>query len=233
MIRRIAEDLYSFEKPLRLPGGMKLPSRTTIVRAREGGLVVHSPLAFDDEAAEEIEALGDVRWLVAPSCVHYLFLRAAKERWPDAAVVGAAGLENKLGGLAFERLPPEGRIFGGALEVLEIAGAPSMNEHVFFHEASRSLIVTDFFFNVTECEGFLMKLFLRCVGAYGKTAQSRFWRLLVRDRAAAAASAREMLAWKFDRAVVAHGDVVEDRAHERAERALEWMLSGAPKLLTA
>jgi hypothetical protein len=174
-----------------------------------------------------------VRWLVAPSCVHFLFLRAAKERWPNASVLGAPGLEKKLRGLAFEPLPHDGTLFGGALDVKMIAGTPYMNEHVFFHAKTRSLIVTDLVFNVHECRTFMMKVFLRCVGAWKNTAQSRFWRFLVKDRAAAAASARATLEWNFDRLVVSHGDVVESGAHDRLERALHWMLAGAPKALAA
>jgi hypothetical protein len=232
MLREIATDLYGFEKDLRLPGGMLLPSRTTIVKT-DTGLVVHSPLAIDDDTARQIEALGEVRWLVAPSCIHFLFLRAAKERWPDASVVGAPGLEKKLGGLAFEPLPSDGKVFGGALAVNVIEGVPSINEHVFFHEKTRSLVVTDLVFNVHETRSFMMQIFLRCVGAWKKTSQSRMWRFLTKDRAAAAASVRETLAWNFDRLVVSHGEVVESGAHERLEAGLHWVLAGAPKLLAA
>lgn len=231
MIRQVADDLWAFEKNLRLPGGMLLPSRTAIVRAGDGGLVLHSPLDIDDEAAKRIDELGEVRWIVAPSCVHYLYVRAAKERWPDASVVGAPGLEKKMKDVPFEPLPRTGQLFSGALDVTLIEGTPGMNEHVFLHTKSRSLIVTDLVFNVHRTDSFMMQFFLRIVGAWKRTAQSRMWRFLVKDRAAAAESARRALEWSFDRVVVAHGDVVEGDARARLEHALQWMLSGAPKLL--
>jgi hypothetical protein len=232
MLKRIADDVWAHEKDIAMPGGMRLPCRATIMRLPDGRLVVHSPLAIDDATAKELDAIGDVRFLVAPNCVHWMFLKAAKERYPKARVFGSPGLAKKLGSFAFEPLPESGHIDGmNGIRIERVQGVPSMEEHAFLHEPSRSLLVTDLMFNVHECGSFGMRLFLRLVGAWKKTMQSRTWWLLVKDRAAAAASASTLLTWDFERVIVAHGDVVEDDARERARRALAWMTSGAPKLL--
>lgn len=231
MLRHIGEDIWAHEKDIPLPGGMSMPGRATILRLRDGQLVVHSPLAIDDATAEEMATLGEVRYLIAPNTYHWLFLKAAKERYPKARAFGPAGLEKKLGGFAFEHLPSSERgvVDGiGGLRVGRIEGAPSMEEHVLLHEPSQSLIVTDLMFNVHDCSSFGMRFFLRVMGAWKKTTQSRMWRFLVKDRAAAARSAADLLSWDFSRVVVAHGDVVEDDARERARQALAWMMSGAP-----
>ena len=228
MLTKIADDIWGFEQDFRLPGGMRLPSRATLVRLSGGGLLVHSPLAFDAATAQAIDALGEVEAIVAPSCIHWLFVEAASQRWPKARILGAPGLEKKMA-VTFEPLPRDGAIagLGDDLVVRRIDGAPYMTEHAFFHRPSRSLVVTDLMFNVHRCS-FGMQLFLRFVGAYQKTAQSRMWRWLTKDEAAAAASANAVLAWDFDRVVVAHGDVVEADAHPRTRAALARMTAGAP-----
>lgn len=235
MLKPVCDDLWSHETHVRLPGGLLMPSRATIVRLAGGGLVVHSPLAIDDAVADEIKAIGEVRFLVAPNCLHWMFLRAAKERYPDARVLGAPGLKKKLGTLYFDPLPEAGHIdgLGADLSVQQIQGAPFMNEHVFFHEPSRSLILTDLIFNMRHCKGFMMNLVLRAVGAYEKTAQSRIWRLVVNDRVAVARGVSKILAWDFDRLIVAHGEIVSGEAREIARRALAWMGSGPPLLGTS
>jgi hypothetical protein len=231
-LEQIADGVWGHERAIKLPGGMLLPSRATIVRVRDGSLAIHSPLAIDDDAAKSIDALGDVRAIVAPSCVHWMFVAGAKKRYPKARLYGPPGLEKKLKGIPFDRLPEEGNIkgLGDEIVVKRIQGVPYMTEHSFLHEPSRSLIVTDLMFNVHDCQGFMMKLFFKMVGTWGKTAQSRFWRFLVRDRAAAAKSALEVLAWDFERIVVAHGEVVDCDARERARDALAWM-THTPKML--
>src|SRR5271170_8206523 len=97
MLHLIADDVWGHEQDLRLPGGLPLPCRATVIRLRDGGLVLHSPLAIDDATARELAALGEVRALVAPNCVHWLFLKGAMERFPRARVFGAPGLERKVG----------------------------------------------------------------------------------------------------------------------------------------
>lgn len=222
MLTPIAEDVWGFEKDLRLPGGVLLPSRSTIVRMPDGSVLVHSPLGFDDDAAKEIEALGEPKTIVAPSCIHFLFLRAAIERWPHARVLGPHGLEKKVSGLAYETLPAAGSIerLGDALAVQRIDGIPYITEHVFLHRPSRTLVCTDLVFNIHECT-FGMQMFLRCVGAYRRIAQSRMWRFFTKDRAAAGEGARAILGWDFERVVPAHGDVFDDDARSRLRAALE------------
>ncbi|WP_437958273.1 hypothetical protein WME76_00540 [Sorangium sp. So ce119] len=233
MLRAIAEDVWAYEKDFKMPFG-DLPSRTTVVRRADGGVVIHSPLAFDDAAAAAIDALGEVRALVAPNCFHHLFLKAASERWPRASVLGASGLEKKLSGLRFTPLPRSGVApeIGDDLGVRLVEGVPYITEHVFLHARSRTLIVTDLVLNVHEVRNFGMKVFLWLGGAWNKTAQDHLWRLLMRDRAAAARSVADILAWDFDRVVVAHGDVVEGDAKERLRRAVAW-IGGATTLLPA
>lgn len=233
MLQRIAEDIWSQETNLRIAAGVRMPCRATIMRLSDGGLVVCSPLAIDEDTAKEIDALGEVRFLVSPSLGHWMFLMAAAARYPKARVLGPPGLEKKVGDLAFERLPEHGRIDGmrDEIRIERIEGAPAMQEHVFLHERSRSLVVTDLMFNVHRCDSFVMRLALRCMGAWKKTAQSRAWRFLVKDRAAAARSASSILSWDFERIVVAHGDVVDCDPHERSRQALAWMTSAAPPLL--
>jgi hypothetical protein len=238
-LQPICDDIWGYEKDIRLPGGSKLPSRTTIVRQASGGVIVHSPLAFDDATAKEIESIGEVRALVAPSCIHFLFLKAAMERWPKAQVLAAPGLERKVKGLAFEPLPANGvaDALGDDLRVRRIEGVPYITEHVFLHPKTRTLVVTDLVFNVYETRGFTMKLFFWIMGAWAKTAQSRMWRILTKDRPAAARSVSDVLAWDFDRVVVAHGNVVESdanaTANEKLRAALWWIMRGARPLLGA
>ncbi len=234
MLKRIAEDVWAHDDDVGLPLGLSMPGRATIMRLSDGGLVVHSPLRVDDETARAIDALGEVRFLVAPNSLHWMFLKAAKERWTRARVLAAPVLAKKLGSFAFEELPESGYVGGmEGIRIERIQGAPRIQEHVFLHEASRSLVVGDLMFNVHECRSFWMRLVLRLGGAWQKTAQSLEWRRLVKDRAAAAQSASNVLSWDYERVVVAHGDVVEDDARERTRQALAWMTSGAPKLLGA
>jgi len=228
MLRTIADDVFAFENDLRMPVG-PMPARTTILRRADGGLIVHSPLAIDDDTARAIDAVGEVRALVAPSKLHWMFLQAASERWPRASVLGPPGLEKKLPDLAFTPLPATGAAaeLGADVAIRLVEGVPYLAEHVFLHARSRTLVVTDLVFNVHEAKTFGMKAFLWVGGAWKKTAQDRVWRVLTKNRAAAARGAEEILRWDFDRVVLAHGELIDSDAKARMEDALAWMRKGA------
>jgi hypothetical protein len=235
MLRSIAEEIWGYEDEVRLPGGLRLPTRATVMRFPDGQVAIHSPLAIDDATAAEIDRLGDVRFLIAPSCLHWMYLAEAKARYPRARVFAAPALAKKLGDLPFEPLPDAGTLdgTGNGLRVERVRGVPTLDEHTFLHEASRSLVVTDLIFNLHACPDWRMRLVLRLTGAWKRTAQSLEWRLLVRDRAAAARSVTSILDWDWERIVVGHGAVVDDDPRERARRALAWMMKRTPPLLTA
>lgn len=102
---------------------------------------------------------------------------------------------------------------------------------MFFHHASRSLIVADLLFNLREVGGFAAPLLLRMMGVHRRLAQSRAWRFTVRDRAAFAATGHRLLALEPERLIVAHGDVIERLAPDQLAQALKWMLAGGAKAI--
>lgn len=223
-LRALDRDLWCLDADLRVQAGFHLPVRMTVIRLADGGLWLHSPVAIDDATAAELDALGPVRHIVAPSLLHHLFARAACERWPAAQLHAPASLAAKQPALTIGRpLAEDGR--WPEITIVAIAGAPKIDEHVFLHRPSGTLIVTDLLFNVHAVPGLLSPLILRMVGAWKRLAQSRIWRSMVKDRAAASASARRVMAHEFHRLVPAHGLIVEDAdTHERVGAALRWML---------
>jgi glyoxylase-like metal-dependent hydrolase (beta-lactamase superfamily II) len=207
----ITDEMWGLSCELRQPGGVRLPLRMVVCRLGGRRLLLHSPVPIDDAAAAALDDLGEVAHLVAPSLLHHKWIEPAAGRWPAATVWLAPGLAARYPALAATTLPADApAAWQGELEQVRIAGAPRIEETVFFHPASRTLVCTDLVFHVTRPANLRTRLVLRLMGAGGgRLAASRAWRLLVRDRAAAAASVRRVAAWDLDRIVPAHGEVVE------------------------
>ncbi len=230
-LRQIDDGLWVAEGDNFVGLGAWFPVRMTVARVGEG-LWLHSPIELAG-IAEEIDALGLVRWIVNPCGFHGKWVSDAVARWPEAQLVSSSA-HHLLG----TKLPPSVDLdpavpteWGDVFDSLLIAGCPKVAETVFLHRASRTLIVTDLFFNIHESKALLMPLILRMAGAWRRPMQSRLWRLFTEDRAAAAASIEQVLSWDFDRVVMAHGDVIEVGAKEHAAAALWWMRG--PKALPA
>ncbi|CAM2069693.1 DUF4336 domain-containing protein [Sulfidibacter corallicola] len=226
MLTPIAPDIWHCQNELVMSFGMHFQIRMTVVRLTDGSLLLHSPIPIDDDLAAKLAELGPVAYLVAPNCFHHLYIGPAKERYPQATVMGAPGLAEKrpdlhLDGVLGRDTPEE---LEAEFRFVMIEGAPQMNEVVMFHRASATLIVCDLIFNIHEVKGLVTKVMLCCAGAHKRTAQSRVWRMLTKNRKAAGRSVASLLDLPFDRVVPSHGLLVETEARQTLAQACHWML---------
>ncbi|KAK0358279.1 hypothetical protein LTR94_036056, partial [Friedmanniomyces endolithicus] len=66
-----------------------------VIRLAGGDLFVWSPVALTEGLRAEVDALGEVRHLVAPNALHHLFVAEWKAAWPAARIYAAPGLQQK------------------------------------------------------------------------------------------------------------------------------------------
>lgn len=218
-MQSIAPDIWQLPGPsIRIPGGGRLPTASTVIRVADGGLLVYSPVDLDDAAAARIEALGDVAHLVVPSLLHHLFAEAAARRWPNAQVHAAPGVRHKQPGLRIDReLPGDG--WGPGVEAELVGGTPKLNEVVLFHRSSGTLICADLLFHITRPENLRTRLVLALAGTGGgQLAQSREWSWACKDRPGARASVDRILRWPIARVAMCHGQAMEIDAAGLASR---------------
>jgi hypothetical protein len=216
-LRPLATDLWAVEGTLK-NGALRFPLRMSVLRAG-GCLWLYSPCPITDSLATKLEALGPVAGLIAPNAFHHLFARTAATRFPKAELCASASLLKK--GLKPAVVLNSGPLAGsdGAVEVLALQGVPGVAESVLLHRPSRSLIVADLMFNVSELST-LTRWFFKLTGSYGRPASSRLWRWVMRDRSAFATSIDQLASWDFDRIVMAHGAVVESDGRQVLGAAL-------------
>jgi hypothetical protein len=204
--------------------GMHLGTRMTIVRRPDGALVVHSPIALHDALRGEVDDLGPVRCVIAPNLYHHLYAGEWAAAFAGARLVGPRGLEKKRPDLqlaAFlEDAVDEG--WAGTLEQVRVRGC-MLRETVFFHPASRSLVSSDLVENFGTSPHWPTRWYLKAAGVHCKPGVSRPIRWMYRDREKARADIERVLAWEFDRMVLAHGDVVPERAREIVRESYSWL----------
>ncbi len=225
VLRQLAPDLWVTERPLRF-AGIEVGSRMSAIRLRDGSLFLHSPVALDPELRKQLDALGPVRFAVAPNRFHHLYIGEYAAAYPQVALFAAPGLEKKRHDLRFDAVlsdeAPEA--WAGEIEQLVFRGFPLPNEVVFFHAATQTLIATDLAFNIQEDSPALTRLGFRALGGYGRLGPTWLERLLIRNRAAARASLARILEWDFERVIVAHGRVVERGGREALRAGYAWLL---------
>lgn len=214
------------EHPLSLMGSA-IRTRMTVLRL-DGGLCLHSPVTIDDSTREYIEQLGDVIALVAPSNCHHLYFASAQQAFPHAQTFGTVDVQRKRPDLRFDEIigeePPS--CWMGQMEQVFV-GNRIMREVDFLHRASRTLVAVDLvenFSNQTAGTNGLLRAMMRVLGMWGRARPAPELRWFTRDRETARKAIERILAWDFDRAVIAHGDLLDQSPHEAIREAWRWVL---------
>jgi hypothetical protein len=220
-LKPLADDVWHAESVLRMPWGARLPVRMTVLRLADASLLVCSPIQLSADLAQAVEALGPVRYFVAPNAYHHVFLARWQARFPQALCYGPGLLRKKRQDLQLDHLLEESGTepWGPAVELRPIEGMPKIHEFALFHRPSRSLVVTDLIFNVRDAQGMLAWV-MRIMGTHGRAASSRLLRLFIKDRAAYTRSVQHLLDLPAERVIMAHGEVLEGEACVALQTAL-------------
>jgi hypothetical protein len=221
MLSLLAPDLWEFDAPMSVIG-MALGHRMTVAKLPDGTLWLHSPVAYSPELAAALADLGPIAHIVAPNAMHDTFLEGWFAAYPSAHFHGAKGLSKFRPDLKFtdslgDTAPAA---WSAVFDQLLLRGMPRLNEVVFRHRASRTLIVTDLVFNLGTEMPLLSRVLLKINGCYDCLAVSRLLRTTIKDQAALRASLDTMLAWDFERVVVSHGRNLDSNPKDALRLAL-------------
>jgi hypothetical protein len=222
MLKPWAPDIWTDEREAKF-FGIETGTRMTVVRLSGGGLFVLSPVKLDDETRKAVDALGEVRAVVAPSVFHHLSVGQWMAAYPNAVFGACPGLEWKRTDLAFSSVVGDEPhpVWKGELEQVYFS-ARRENELDFFHAPSKTLIVTDALLNLSTHASKLTQLVAKLMQ---NDAPGLGWMepLMVRDRKLARRQVDRMLEWDFDRIILAHGQMVETGGRAVLERAYAWL----------
>ena len=211
MIEELGPDIFLQKHPLTVMGS-QLGRNVTIVRLASGKLVIHSTAPFSDDDVEEIEALGEPAWLVEATNYHDTFAREGRAAFPNLAYLVPPSFPG-FAQLDAQSLATPPAAWDGELEVLMLQGAPALNETVFFHRPSKTLIVADLVFNLPNTVNLWTRKVFRLLSGIKKSpGVSRLLGHFIKDQQGFSASLEVLLQWDFERVIVAHGEPITEDA---------------------
>ncbi|MBM4393712.1 MAG: hypothetical protein FJ090_21510 [Deltaproteobacteria bacterium] len=221
-LRRLDDGLWVVDHRDFSVGGLRLGTRSTLVRRPVGSLVLVSPGPLAETDLAEIRGLGEVSDVVVPNQLHNLFCVAAAAAFPEAKVYAVPTIRAKQPRL---RIDEElGATVPGGLadtfEMLPLEGARRVDERLLFHASTRTLVGVDVAFNIRNATG-LLRFAMWLNDGNDKLCMTRLGKSQYLDdhRAAARSVDRACDAFDFDRLVVSHGEVYEGGAREALREA--------------
>lgn len=217
-----AEDLWTVTRSQRF-WGLETGTRTTVIRLASGGLFVHCPVALDAALRREVDALGPVEAVVAPSLFHHLYVGQWMQAYPRAEVWACPGLERKRSDLAWTGVLGDAPLDVWKADVGQAAfTARFENEIVFFHEKSRTLVCADALLNLsrhpsraTRAAAFLM--------ANTGPGKGYLERIAVRDYRLGRRQVDRIAAWDIDKITLAHGAQIRGDGRRVLLEAYAWL----------
>ncbi len=219
----VPRQIWLKEYPIRYVG-IRVNARMTLIRLADGGVLIHSPCHFDDALARAVSKLGAVKAIIVPGSFHHLHVPSCQAAFPDAKTYACPGVEKRAPKLKFDELltdeaPP---LWADEMSQVLLQGVSFIREVIFFHAATKTLIVTDVVENIgdtTAGTNWMLKVWFILFRMWNRAAPAPEYQFTWKDKAAVRRCFNRVLAWDFERVVLAHGDLVTANAHEVVKQA--------------
>ncbi len=229
-LQAFAKDVWIIDGPPVRDFGVLFTTRMIVVKLSDGSLWVDSPVPLPFETLEQIADLRNVRYLVAATPRHLWRLDEWHTLFPRAQlwVPRRSVLTLESGQLPLTGVLDDAPYHGWAddLDQLAFMGNPLVEEVLFFHKESHTVILDDLIQINPIVKGKPLRNALVKMGgiAYPHGGVPLDIRLSFINRKAARRSLGKLLLWDFDKLIIAHGDCIEKDAKPFVEQAFWWLL---------
>src|SRR5258708_39941916 len=102
MLQPFGEEIWIADGPTTAVIGFRYPARMAVIRLSGGALFIWSPIPLSVELRAAVDALGEVRYLIAPNSLHHLFLGEWRGAYPGAKAYAPPGLRRRRADIAFD-----------------------------------------------------------------------------------------------------------------------------------
>jgi len=146
----VDDDILSVEGTIPMPVG-NMRRRMTIVRLRDGRLVIYSAVSLDADEMRELERYGKPAFLVVPNSHHRLDAKPWKDRYPDIEVIAPEGAREKIE----EAVPVDtslGRFADPDVALLTVPGTQEV-ALVVRRLSGTTLVINDLIGNIRDAKG--------------------------------------------------------------------------------
>ncbi len=235
-LKPVADNIWVVDGPViqmgYFGGSLPFPTRMVVVRLETGDLFLWSPIRYDAALADKVNALGRVKHLVSPNRIHYAGIPEWKQVFPDAVSWASPGVRKRATSqdieIAFDRdlhdTPPND--WADEVGQTIMRGSRMLEEVVFFHRASGTLILADLIerFNPKKTPRRWHWLYrLTGVMEHDARAPADLRVTWLGRKAMAQPALKQMLDWAPERIIIAHGDWFEVAGAEQICRSFRWL----------
>ncbi|QAB15296.1 DUF4336 domain-containing protein [Hydrogenovibrio thermophilus] len=226
----VKNQVWLLEYPIRFEG-MDLFGRMTIIRLENGDLLIHDPCKITDAIRQQIDDIGPVKYIVAPGSYHHLFVTDFQTKYPQAETFLCPGLERKRPDIPFDWIlgnKPDPR-WADEIDQVVVSGTKYMWEVAFFHKPSKTLILVDLLENIGDDyrhhANWVLRFWWKFVfRMWNKPKPAPEYQMGWGNKQIVQTALYKILGWQAERAIIAHGETIEEGVNEVLSEAWKKVL---------
>ncbi len=236
MISSIGDKIWVVDQSQKYHG-IEIGARMTVIKIKGSRLVLISPVEITESMANEMSLLGEVAFIVAPNLYHHLYLNSCVQRYPNARVLIAQGLQKKHPDLLQAEVLSNKVVaeWGDEMDqqelhgysVLEVTGPVVLNEVVFFHKVSKTLIMADGAYHFGDSAPLSIKLFAKLTGFFKVLGPTPLEKFATKEKQKLKNALNRIMDWPFESVVMAHGDLISNGGRDKLRKGYGWLLDCA------
>jgi len=222
----VKDQIWTSTVPFRFYG-IETGAKMTILKLNNGDLFVHSPVKLTEKLKSEIDKIGKVKYLVSPNHLHHLYLGDFSKSYPKARVYASPGLKKKVKGIKFDAELEEGMSepWSDEVEMKFFVGSLIIDEALFFHKKSRTLITTDMIQCYSKDAPFFTRIAGWINGCYPEHGVPRDLCLsTIFKRKQCRKSVKNILRWDFEKVIFSHAEDIKSGGKEMFKKCFAWIL---------
>ena len=200
--------------------GVHLGGRMTIIEVSENRYWVHSPVFPSAGFINNMKHGSTITAVVMPNLYHHKYLNHFQRLFPKARYFAPSGYEEKVKSARIDEEISEKNQRDFGIQAIPILGMPRVNEWVFFHKLSKTLIISDLLFNICNSQSWMTRIVMWLNGAYNKLAITRVSKSFVEDKSLFIESIKAIIKLEFSNIILSHGTPIKDNAKDDFKLAL-------------
>ncbi len=227
-LKEFAKDIWIADGPeIGAAAGFHYPTRMAVIRLADHSLFVWSPIELDQTLRDAVNALGEVKFLIAPNSLHHTYLAEWRYAYPLAKLYAAPDLAPKRADLKFDGVLGDipNMEWIDQIDQVVVNGNALTKEVVFYHSKSRTVLFTDLLQQMPKdwYKGWRKIVAKLDLMTEDQPTVPRKFRLAFRDRTAAREAIDKIESWPCEQVLMAHGTPVQSNGQQFIKDAFSWL----------
>jgi hypothetical protein len=221
-----AENIFVEESAVKFYG-LRIQTRMAAIRLSGRRLLLYSPIPLTTRLRRELEQLGEIAFIVSPNKIHNQTLVEYRAAFPKAKLFVPPGLPERLPALAFDGVLSEDPVPAWSPDLKHVLtrGNVFFAEALFFHGASRTLLVGDFVERIGPgVASWFARGVARIFGVRSHPMPSPEFRYYTTDAEAFGEGIAEVLQWPIERIFLCHGELIKEKGREVVAQVADSLL---------